>query len=143
MTRTIRCTLNNPDGSPLPAPGDGRLTKRTAFALVAMGLAVITIANDFTAFSVAIPTMENQLHASLSTVQWVLNAYALVFGVAIVTGGRLADMFGRRLGHRHRVRRSWPSLRHGSSCRRRLTRIVSGPDPSPSGRKGGAPARRP
>ncbi len=28
--------------------------------------------------------------------QWVLNAYALVFGVAIVTGGRLADMFGRR-----------------------------------------------
>ncbi len=83
-------------GSPLPAPDDGWLTKRTAFALVAMGLAVITIANDFTAFSVAIPTMEKQLHASLSTVQWVLNAYALVFGVAIVTGGRLADMFGRR-----------------------------------------------
>jgi EmrB/QacA subfamily drug resistance transporter len=66
------------------------------FALVAMGFAVITIANDFTAFSVAIPTMETQLHASLSTVQWVINAYALIFGVAIVTGGRLADMFGRR-----------------------------------------------
>ena len=81
-------------------PGAARMragsTKRTAFALVAMGLAVITIANDFTAFSVAIPTMETQLHASLSTVQWVINAYALIFGVAIVTGGRLADMFGRR-----------------------------------------------
>ena len=96
MTETNSVHLNNADGSPLPAPGDGWLTKRTVFALVAMGLAVITIANDFTAFSVAIPTMENQLHASLSTVQWVLNAYALVFGVAIVTGGRLADMFGRR-----------------------------------------------
>jgi EmrB/QacA subfamily drug resistance transporter len=72
------------------------LTKKTVLALVAMGLAVITIANDFTAFSVAIPTMENDLRASLSTVQWVINAYALIFGVAIVTGGRLADMFGRR-----------------------------------------------
>ena len=75
---------------------EGWLTRRTVLALVAMGLAVITIANDFTAFSVAIPTMENDLHASLSTVQWVINAYALIFGVAIVTGGRLADMFGRR-----------------------------------------------
>ena len=28
--------------------------------------------------------------------QWVINAYALIFGVLIVTGGRLADMFGRR-----------------------------------------------
>jgi EmrB/QacA subfamily drug resistance transporter len=74
----------------------GWLTRKTALALVAMGLAVITIANDFTAFSVAIPVMQHELHASLSTVQWVINAYALIFGVAIVTGGRLADMFGRR-----------------------------------------------
>ena len=72
------------------------MNRRTVLALGAMVLAVITIANDFTAFSVAIPTMERDLHASLDTVQWVINAYALIFGVAIVTGGRLADMFGRR-----------------------------------------------
>jgi EmrB/QacA subfamily drug resistance transporter len=84
-------------GGALPSvPDQAWLTRRTVLALVAMGLAVITIANDFTAFSVAIPTMEKDLHASLSTVQWVINAYALIFGVAIVTGGRLADMFGRR-----------------------------------------------
>ena len=65
-------------------------------ALGAMGLAVLVIANDFTAFSVALPAMEKDLHSNLSTVQWVINAYALVFGVVIVTGGRLADMFGRR-----------------------------------------------
>ena len=76
--------------------GWGWLDRRTLLALLAMGMAVITIANDFTAFSVAIPTMEHDLHSSLSTVQWVINAYALIFGVAIVTGGRLADMFGRR-----------------------------------------------
>ena len=32
----------------------------------------------------------------MTTAQWVVNAYALVFGVLIVTGGRLADLFGRR-----------------------------------------------
>ena len=32
----------------------------------------------------------------MSTIQWVVSAYALVFGVLIVTGGRLADMLGRR-----------------------------------------------
>ena len=62
----------------------------------AMALAVLIVANDFTAFSVALPAMEKDLDSDLSTIQWVVNAYGLVFGVMIVTGGRLADMFGRR-----------------------------------------------
>jgi MFS family permease len=65
-------------------------------ALVALALAVFVVANDFTALSVALPNMESDLDADVSTIQWVINAYALVFGVLIITGGRLADMFGRR-----------------------------------------------
>ncbi|HET7589343.1 MAG TPA: DHA2 family efflux MFS transporter permease subunit [Solirubrobacterales bacterium] len=65
-------------------------------ALFAMGMAVVVIANDFTAVNVALPTMESGFHTNINTVQWVINAYALTFGVMIVTGGRLADMFGRR-----------------------------------------------
>ncbi len=61
-----------------------------------MGVAVLVIANDFTALSVALPAMEQDFHAPVTTVQWVINGYALVFGVLIVSGGRLADMFGRR-----------------------------------------------
>lgn len=61
-----------------------------------MGMAVVVIANDFTAVNVALPTMESDFHTSINTIQWVINAYALTFGVMIVTGGRLADMFGRR-----------------------------------------------
>ena len=76
-------------------PGD-RMTRGTVMALVAMSLAVFVVANDFTALSVALPTIERQFNADVSTVQWVINAYALVFGVLIVTGGRLADMFGRK-----------------------------------------------
>jgi EmrB/QacA subfamily drug resistance transporter len=61
-----------------------------------MALAVVVIANDFSAINVALPTMEKDFHTNVNTIQWVVNAYALTFGVMIVTGGRLADMFGRR-----------------------------------------------
>ena len=61
-----------------------------------MAVAVVVIANDFSAINVALPTMEKDFHTNVNTIQWVVNAYALTFGVMIVTGGRLADMFGRR-----------------------------------------------
>jgi EmrB/QacA subfamily drug resistance transporter len=72
------------------------VNRGTVLALVAMGLAVLILANDFTALNVALPSIEKAFDTDVSTVQWVINAYALVFGVLIVTGGRLADMFGRR-----------------------------------------------
>ncbi|MGN6254581.1 MAG: MFS transporter [Solirubrobacterales bacterium] len=61
-----------------------------------MGVAVVVIANDFSAINVALPTMEKDFETNVNTIQWVVNAYALTFGVMIVTGGRLADLFGRR-----------------------------------------------
>jgi EmrB/QacA subfamily drug resistance transporter len=61
-----------------------------------MAMAVVVIANDFTAINVALPTMEHDFDTGINTIQWVINAYALTFGVLIVTGGRLADTFGRR-----------------------------------------------
>ncbi len=76
--------------------GDEKLDRKTITALIAMGVAVLVIANDFTAMTVALPSIESDLGTDLSTVQWVVNAYALVFGVLVVTGGRLADTYGRR-----------------------------------------------
>jgi EmrB/QacA subfamily drug resistance transporter len=61
-----------------------------------MSMSVLVIANDFSAVNVAIPTVEKDFSTGINTTQWVVNAYALTFGVMIVTGGRLADMFGRR-----------------------------------------------
>ena len=74
----------------------GGLDRGTRLALGAMALSVFVIANDITSLSVALPDIEAEFDSDVSTVQWVINAYALVFGVLIVTGGRLADMFGRR-----------------------------------------------
>ena len=73
-----------------------RLDGPTKLALFAMGLAVLVIANDFTALSVALPAIERQFDSDVTSVQWVINGYALVFGVLIVPGGRLADLYGRR-----------------------------------------------
>jgi MFS family permease len=73
-----------------------RLDAKVVLAMAAMALAVFVIANDFTSLTVALPEIERDLGADVGTVQWVINAYALVFGVLIVTGGRLADIFGRR-----------------------------------------------
>ncbi len=72
------------------------LGRGTWLALIAMGIAVFVIANDFSAINVAIPQIEHDFNTSVTTAQWVVNAYALTFGVLIVTGGRIADLFGRR-----------------------------------------------
>src|SRR3977135_16458 len=64
--------------------------------LRAMGLGVLILANDFSALNVALPQIEKDFDAQVSTAQWVVNAYALVFGMLIVAGGRLAALFGRR-----------------------------------------------
>ena len=72
------------------------LSKQQTIGLVAMFVAVLVIANDFTALSVALPAIEIAFSSDVTTVQWVITGYTLVFGVLIVTGGRLADMFGRR-----------------------------------------------
>lgn len=77
-------------------PARRPIDRETAIALVAMALAVFIIGNDFTALGVALPPIESEFDSDVSTVQWVINAYAVIFGVLIVTGGRLADMIGRR-----------------------------------------------
>lgn len=79
-----------------PARVSGRLDHATVVALGGMAVAIFVVANDFTAPSVALPAIERGFHVDVSTVQWTINAYAVWFGVLTVTGGRLADLLGRR-----------------------------------------------
>ena len=72
------------------------MTRGSSLALAAMAISVFVVANDLTALSVALPQIEQDFDSDVTTIQWVVSAYALVFGVLIVTGGRLADMLGRR-----------------------------------------------
>jgi EmrB/QacA subfamily drug resistance transporter len=63
-------------------------------AAVAVGLFMIML--DNTVVNVALPSIQQDLHISTSELEWVVNAYALTFGVLLLTGGKLADLLGRR-----------------------------------------------
>jgi len=51
---------------------------------------------DVTIVNVALPSIQQGLGTSASTVQWIVSGYALAFGLTLVTGGRLGDAYGRR-----------------------------------------------
>ncbi len=51
---------------------------------------------DTTIVTVALPTIQSDLHFSGSSLIWVLNAYMLTFGGFLLLGGRLGDLYGRR-----------------------------------------------
>src|SRR5881398_2575776 len=62
---------------------------------VAFGLFMIML--DNTVVFVALSSIQTDLHISQSELEWVVNGYALTFAVLMLTGGKLADMLGRRL----------------------------------------------
>jgi EmrB/QacA subfamily drug resistance transporter len=61
---------------------------------VAVGLFMIML--DNTVVNVALPSMRRSLHLSLSELEWVVAGYALTFAAFMLTGGKLADLLGRR-----------------------------------------------
>src|SRR6266581_3055363 len=64
--------------------------------LVVVSLGFFMTLLDLTIVNIAIPNMIDKLHASLDGVLWVLNAYALVLAVLVITAGRLGDLLGTR-----------------------------------------------
>jgi len=64
--------------------------------LVVVSLGFFMTLLDLTIVNIAIPNMIDKLHASLDDVLWVLNAYALVLAVLVITAGRLGDLLGTR-----------------------------------------------
>ncbi len=52
---------------------------------------------DLTIVNIAVPNLITKLHASLDDVLWVINAYALVLAVLVITAGRLGDLIGPRI----------------------------------------------
>ena len=70
---------------------------RRWWALGAMCFALFMIMLDNTVVNVALPSIQRSLHATTSALEWTVNAYTLSFAVLLVTGGRLGDLFGRRL----------------------------------------------
>jgi EmrB/QacA subfamily drug resistance transporter len=69
---------------------------RKWWTLVAVAVGLFMIMLDNTVVNVALPSIQKDLGMSSSELEWVFNAYALTFGVLLLSGGKLADLFGRR-----------------------------------------------
>ncbi|MDX6633020.1 MAG: hypothetical protein QOG09_775 [Solirubrobacterales bacterium] len=69
---------------------------RKWWTLGAMCFALFMIMLDNTVVNVAMPSIQRELHASISSLEWTINGYTLSFAVLLATGGRLGDIFGRR-----------------------------------------------
>src|SRR3954469_12361270 len=64
------------------------------FAITSIALFMVTL--DNLVVSTAIPVIRTDLHASISQLEWTVNAYTLTFAVFLLTGAALGDRFGRR-----------------------------------------------
>ena len=69
---------------------------RKWWTLAAMCFALFMVMLDNTVVNIALPAIQTRFGATLSNLSWAVNAYTLVFGVLLVTGGRLGDVFGRK-----------------------------------------------
>ena len=70
--------------------------KRSPLILVSLLLAAFVINLDLTIVNVALPTLVRELHASNSQLQWVVDAYSLVFAALLLASGSLSDRLGRK-----------------------------------------------
>src|ERR671931_1310595 len=80
-----------------PLPRRLPLMDRKWWTLVAVCTGVFMLLLDVTIVNVALPDIQKSLHASLSDLQWVVDAYALTLAALLLTAGSVADRIGRRV----------------------------------------------
>jgi EmrB/QacA subfamily drug resistance transporter len=66
------------------------------WTLMAVAFGLFMIMLDNTVVNVALPSIARDLKIGISELEWIVTGYALVFAALLITGGKLADMFGRR-----------------------------------------------
>ena len=71
--------------------------KHLGWALVLICVAQLMVVLDSTIANIALPFIQHDLEVSASNLQWVVTGYALAFGGLLLLGGRLGDLYGRRL----------------------------------------------
>jgi EmrB/QacA subfamily drug resistance transporter len=72
------------------------VTRTQRWVLALTSVAALMVALDQLVVATALNTIRNDLHASIATLEWTVNAYSLSFAVLLITGAALGDRFGRR-----------------------------------------------
>lgn len=89
MSASTATQLSAPPDPTAPVP-------RRWWALGAICLSVLVLGFDGTILNVALPDLAVQLHANTGQLQWIVDAYLIVFAAAMLPAGLLGDRFGRR-----------------------------------------------
>jgi MFS family permease len=76
-----------------PDPRSSRTARLRVLAICCMSVFVVSL--DNTIVNVALPSIRNELSASVSQLQWVVDAYTVVLASLLVLGGSVADRIGR------------------------------------------------
>ncbi len=79
-----------------PVLDEATINRRRRWTLAVLNLSLFAILLDNTILNVALPTLAKDLQASGSELQWIVDAYVLVFAGLLLTAGALGDRFGRR-----------------------------------------------
>ena len=87
-------------------------------ALYVLCVGMLMIVLDVTVVNVALPSIQDDLGFSQSSLAWVVNAYLIAFGGLLLLAGRLGDLIGRRLDLPRRPRASSRSRRCCAASRR-------------------------
>jgi EmrB/QacA subfamily drug resistance transporter len=82
--------------SPVRSAPEEVAMRRKSLILVSLLLAAFVINLDTTIVNVALPSLVRQLHASNSQLQWVVDAFNLLFAASVLAAGSLSDRFGRK-----------------------------------------------
>jgi EmrB/QacA subfamily drug resistance transporter len=91
-TETTRSASAPPPG--VAAAGSPAVPHRLILPTVLAGVFITTL--DFFIVNVAIPSLQTDLRAGASAIEWVVAGFGLAYGVGLITGGRLGDLYGRR-----------------------------------------------
>ena len=71
--------------------------RRRWLILAVIGIAQLMVVLDATVMNIALPSAQRALHFTTVDRQWVVTAYTLAFGSLLLLGGRLSDLFGRKV----------------------------------------------
>ncbi len=78
------------------APAQSAIYRRRWWTLGILSLSLLIIGLDNTILNVAIPTLQREFNATATSLQWMVDAYILVFAGLLLTMGALGDRFGRK-----------------------------------------------
>src|SRR4029079_9411207 len=82
-----------PDGAPVPPDANER---NRWIALIVLCVGMLMIVLDATVVNVALPSIQDDLGFSQSSLAWVVNAYLIAFGGLLLLAGRIGDLVSRR-----------------------------------------------